>query len=82
MERDIDLTMFDAVIESFAVGARKPEPAIYEATAAMLGVDHQEIVYLDDFEQNLQVPKMLGWRTILVADPLVALATLDDTVGF
>ncbi|WP_395153551.1 HAD family hydrolase [Ilumatobacter sp.] len=81
MERDIDLTMFDAVIESFAVGARKPEPAIYEATAAMLGVDHEAIVYLDDFEQNLEVPKMLGWRTILVADPLVALAALDATVS-
>ena len=30
MERDIDFALFDVIVESFAVGARKPEFAIYE----------------------------------------------------
>jgi len=81
MERDIDFDLFDAVVESFAVGARKPEPAIYEATAARLGVAHERIVYLDDFEQNLAPAEALGWTTILVGDHDAALAELDATIG-
>jgi len=81
MERDIDLDAFDVVIESFAVGSRKPERAIYETTRDRLGVDHAAIVYLDDFEQNLTEPKALGWTTIRVGDQRSALAELDRLLG-
>ncbi len=81
MQRDLDFSLFDAVIESFAVGARKPEPAIYLATAEMLGVAHEQIVYLDDFAQNLEPAATLGWTTILVGDHRAALAELDATIG-
>ena len=77
MGKVLDLSMFDCVIESFAVGARKPEPAIYEATAAALGVTNQQIAYLDDFDQNLAPAAALGWTTIHVTDPDLALAELD-----
>ena len=78
MDADIGFHRFDAVVESFAVGARKPEPAIYEATAAMLGVAHERIVYLDDFDQNLEPATALGWRTIHVTGPEQSLAALDE----
>ncbi len=81
LERDLDLTMFDAVVESYAVGARKPEPAIYEAMAAALDVDHDEIVFLDDFLQNLAPAADLGWRTVHVTDIPSALAQLDDLIA-
>ncbi len=81
MQRDLDFSLFDAVIESFAVGARKPEPAIYAATAAALGVAHSDIVYLDDFDQNLEPALTLGWTTVLVTDPNDALAELDEVLG-
>ncbi len=81
MERDIDFELFDAVIESFAVGARKPEPAIYAATAERLDIDHHSIVYLDDFEQNLEPAAALGWTTILVGDHLAAIDELDAVLG-
>ncbi|CAN5770788.1 HAD-IA family hydrolase [soil metagenome] len=80
LERDLDLTMFDAVIESYAVGARKPEPAIYEAMAEALGVDHDEILFLDDFAQNLTPAAELGWRTIHVTDVDDAVAELDRLI--
>ncbi len=80
MERDIDFALFDAVIESFALGARKPEPAIYAATAEMLGVAHHDIVYLDDFEQNLAEPAALGWTTVFVGDHAEALRSLDEVL--
>ena len=81
MQRDIPFDWFDAVVESFAVGARKPEPAIYEATARMLGMEHTDIVYLDDFDQNLEPAQGLGWTTIHVTDPSSALAALDALFG-
>lgn len=76
-KRDVDFTLFDAVVESFAVGARKPEMAIYEATAAALGVEYDEIAFLDDFAQNLRPAAALGWRTIHVTDVDDALIELD-----
>ena len=39
MQRDIDFDLFDVVVESFAVGSRKPERAIYETTQDRLGVE-------------------------------------------
>lgn len=81
LERTIDLAMFDVVIESYAVGARKPEPPIYAATAEALGVDHAEIAYLDDFVQNLAPAAALGWTAIHVTDPVVALAELDRVLA-
>jgi putative hydrolase of the HAD superfamily len=78
MQRDIDFDLFDVVVESFAVGSRKPERAIYETTRDRLGVDHGSIVYLDDFEQNLVEPVALGWTTIRVGDQRGALVELDE----
>lgn len=77
MERDLCFDDFDHVIESFAVGARKPEPAIYEATRAMLGVEHADIIYLDDFVQNIDAAKRFGWTTIHVTDPIAAIDLID-----
>lgn len=77
LERDIDLSTFDHVIESYAVKSRKPELAIYLATANALGVDHANIIYLDDFHQNLVPAAALGWRTIHVVGHDQAVAELN-----
>ena len=81
MQRDIDFDLFDVVVESFAVGSRKPERAIYEVTQAQLDVDHEAIVYLDDFDQNLVEPLSLGWTTIHVGNQIDALARLDELLA-
>lgn len=81
MQRDVDFDLFDAVVESFAVGSRKPERAIYETAREWLGVEHEAIVYLDDFDQNLTEPMALGWTTIQVSDHRRALAELDGVLA-
>ena len=48
--------------------------------ATALGVEHEEIVYLDDFHQNLAPAHELGWRTIHVTDVASALAELDRLI--
>lgn len=77
MQRDIDFDLFDVVVESFAVGSRKPERAIYLTMQERLAVVPESIIYLDDFDQNLTEPATLGWTTIHVGDHHGALAELD-----
>ena len=42
---------------------------------------HEQIVYLDDFEQNLAPAAALGWTTILVGDHDLAIDELRSTLG-
>lgn len=77
MQQDLRFGDFTAVVESFAVGSRKPEPDIYQATADMLGVSHEEILYLDDFAQNIEMAQSFGWSTIQVSDPLRAIPDIE-----
>ena len=77
MQQDLRFGDFTAVVESFAVGSRKPEPDIYQATANMLGVSHEEILYLDDFPQNIEMAQSFGWSTIQVSDPLRAIPDIE-----
>ena len=81
MDRDIDLSRFDVVVDSSNAGARKPEPAIYRRTTEALGVPPSSIVYLDDFDHNLGPAKAEGWQTIHVTDPDEALTDLNRLLG-
>ncbi len=74
---EMDLEQFDAVIDSSDVGARKPEAAIYDRTTVALGVEAHQIVYLDDFIQNIDGARRAGWATVHVTSPEQALADLD-----
>jgi epoxide hydrolase-like predicted phosphatase len=78
MERDLNFADFTQIVESFAVLSRKPEPQIYEATRELLGVSHNEILYLDDFVQNIAAAKVFGWSTIHVSDPVAAVELIDS----
>lgn len=73
-------TLFDVVVDSSEVGARKPEPRIYEITREMLGVAHDEIFFVDDIGQNLKAARALGWNTVLYDDDANALATLEALI--
>lgn len=77
MQRDIPFRHFTHVVESFAVGARKPERAIYDITQERVGVAPHELLYLDDFVQNVAMAREVGWQVIHVTDPLAALAQID-----
>jgi putative hydrolase of the HAD superfamily len=77
LQQIVPFETFTTVIESYAVGTRKPEPAIYEATQQRLGVAPDEIVYLDDFVQNIDAARAHGWQTIHVTDPYAAVDLID-----
>ena len=79
---DID-ALFDVVIDSSAVGMRKPNPAIYRLTLDELGgVEPGRAVFLDDHEGNIAGARAVGLHAILVGpDPQPALDELDRVLA-
>lgn len=43
----------------------KPHPDIYTTVQRESNVNPDEILFIDDFAENLIIPKQLGWQTIL-----------------
>ncbi len=76
------MRLFDLVIESSKVGARKPEPRFYDLALAAVEARPEDVVYLDDLGINLKPARALGMHTIKVIDPDVALAELEQVLGF
>jgi putative hydrolase of the HAD superfamily len=75
------LALFDAVLESSALGVRKPDPRFYLMACDALGVEPHEVVYLDDLGVNLKPARQLGMHTIKVVSPDEALDALASLVG-
>lgn len=75
---DVDV-LFDTIVDSSAVGMRKPNPAIYLHTLDELGgVPAERAVFLDDSPSNVAGAEAVGMHAVLVeADPIPALAELD-----
>jgi epoxide hydrolase-like predicted phosphatase len=74
--------LFDAVIDSSAVGVRKPDPRIYRmALDALGGVAPAEAVLVDDALGNITAAKALGIHGVLVGpDRLAAMDELEALV--
>lgn len=73
---------FDALVESRAVGMRKPDPRMYQLICRQLGVEPPQAAFLDDIGTNLKSAKALGMHTIKVNEPEQALRDLGALVGF
>ena len=80
---DVDevMTRFDVVVESSKVGIRKPEPDFYRRACALLDVQPEECVFLDDLGINLKPARDMGMTTIKVGDPAAAIAELAQVLG-
>lgn len=74
---DVD-ALFDVVVDSSEVGARKPNPAIFGIALERLGgVAPGRAVFLDDAPGNVAGAVAAGLHAILVDDPAEALRELD-----
>lgn len=76
------LDLFHVVVESSRIGVRKPDPRFYEIACDLLGIEPAEAVFLDDLGVNLKPARAMGMTTIKVDDPDVAIAELEEVVGF
>lgn len=74
--------LFDDVVDSSAVGLRKPDPRIYELSLERLGVAATAAVFVDDAPGNVLGAQAVGMRAVLIGteadDVPVALAELES----
>jgi HAD superfamily hydrolase (TIGR01509 family) len=56
--------IFEVVVDSAFVGARKPEPRIYELTLDRLGLTADAALLIDDIEINCQAARELGMGAV------------------
>ncbi len=77
--------IFSVVVDSAFVGARKPEPRIYEITLERLGVPADAALMIDDIELNCDGASELGIRSVWFRCTEQAIeeieAALNETAG-
>jgi epoxide hydrolase-like predicted phosphatase len=73
--------LFELVVDSAFVGARKPEPRIYEIVLERLAVPAAECVFLDDFAINCEGARAAGMRAVHFRDNAQALPELTALLG-
>ena len=73
--------LFDVVVDSAFVGARKPEPEIYRVTLERLGVGAEAALLIDDVEENCAGARALGLGAIWFQDTEQAIAETEAALG-
>lgn len=69
IEKEIDLSpYFDLVLVAYQVKARKTSPEGFKQILKHFNVKPEEVVFTDDSQRNLPVPKSLGIHTIHFQD--------------
>jgi epoxide hydrolase-like predicted phosphatase len=71
--------LFEVIIDSSAVGVRKPDPRIFHlALDALGGIPPDRAVLLDDAPGNIASARAIGMHAVLVgSDRLAAMDELD-----
>jgi len=66
---DLPPALFDVLIDSSDVGARKPDPEIFAVLVDRLGVAPADVLLVDDFEENVDGARAAGLQAIHFIDP-------------
>ncbi|HEY1567731.1 MAG TPA: HAD family phosphatase [Solirubrobacteraceae bacterium] len=72
--------IFDVVVESGFVGARKPEPRIYELTLEALGVQAGSALFIDDIESNCDGARAVGLDAVWFQSTEQAMADTETAL--
>jgi putative hydrolase of the HAD superfamily len=73
--------LFDVVVISAEVGMRKPEQRIFTHTAALLGLEPAECVFIDDIQANVTAAEAAGLVGLLHRDPAATTGRLAELLG-
>jgi epoxide hydrolase-like predicted phosphatase len=73
--------IFDVVVDSAFVGARKPERRIYELTLEQLRVPASAALLLDDIELNCLAAHDLGMQTVWFRSSQQAIEEVEAALG-
>ena len=75
------LADFELVVDSSEQGTRKPEPAIYERTLALLDLDPAACLFVDDVWEHCATARRLGMRTVCFQSTRQAIFEIDRELG-
>ena len=73
--------LFDVVVISAEVGMRKPEERIFRHTAALLGLEPQECIFIDDVLANVAAAEAIGLVGWHHREPGATAAWLTELLG-
>ena len=73
--------LFDVVVISAEVGMRKPEERIFRHTAALLGLEPEECVFIDDVPANVAAAEAVGLVGLHHSEPAATAAWLAELLG-
>jgi len=57
--------IFDEIFISAEVGIKKPDQAIFDLVVRQLAVKPAEVIFVDDFSENIEAAKTVGMQAIL-----------------
>lgn len=63
IDAQVDLKKFNYVFLSFKIGHRKPEDEAYEIVEQTTNIEPENMLFIDDSKENLEVAKQRGWKT-------------------
>lgn len=73
--------LVDEIVYSHEVGLAKPDPRIYRLTEQRLGVQPEEVVFVDDAPTNVEAARQLGWTAVHHRDATQTIAEVTRILG-
>ncbi|CAN5895126.1 HAD-IA family hydrolase [soil metagenome] len=73
--------MCDVVVYSHEEGVKKPDPRFYLIACERLGVEPEEVVFLDDVEMCVAGARDVGMRAVRFVDTAQAVAAVDEVLA-
>ncbi len=75
------LNLFDECVFSAEVKMAKPDTQIYHLILERLNISAQEAIFIDDFIENIQAAKQLGFSTVLYRSTQQTIHDIDNLIG-
>ena len=72
---------FNPLVVSSRVGLCKPEEEIFDLSLEKLGLQPQEVIYIDDLEVNLEYPRELGMKTVFARNSEQIINDVNSILG-
>jgi HAD superfamily hydrolase (TIGR01493 family) len=73
--------LVDVIVYSHEVAVAKPDPAVYRLTEERLGVQPDEIVFVDDVSGNVDAARARGWHAVLHRDTAATIAEVTRLIS-
>jgi epoxide hydrolase-like predicted phosphatase len=73
--------LVDELVYSHECGLRKPDPRSYALVCARLGVEPDQVAFLDDSEKNVDGARQAGLHAVLYSGNAQAIGEIEDLLG-